>query len=170
MTRTVIPYIVLAISIALVVCVWVFSGSVQQALEKRNTELSSAESEAMRQEVQLRVHSLARETVGERAELERLVSPDIVTIVEAIETAGRDAGVVISLGQAAAIPATDTPLNTITLGVEATGSFDAVMKAGALLASLPVPSILEQIQFEKREEGWGMSARLRFLTAADVPL
>ncbi len=156
-----------------------FAWTISSQHEARTSSDSDSEQASVQQSVALRVHSLARETSPARAELEGLVSTDIVSIVDTIDAVGHDAGVQIQIGQALAAPSSGpgSIVHTVSFIVEAEGSFASVAHAAALLGSLPTPSAVDQLQFErapstedsaKGSPHWRMSARMRFFTTADT--
>jgi len=130
------------------------------------------------QDASLRLRALARDTREERALLDRIAGADITHIVDTIERAGRDAGVALEIGQALSAPSGDTPnpANAVSFFVSAEGTFAAVMRAARLLASLPLPALIEEVQFERIAAApgrggaakWQLGVRIRFFTTSDI--
>jgi len=131
------------------------------------------------EDASLRLRALARDTREERALLDGITGADITRIVDTIEIVGRDAKVALEIGQALSAPSGDTPrpANTVSFFVSAEGTFPAVMRAARLLGSLPIPSFIEEMQFERvmatgpsgrATPTWRLGVRVRFLTTADI--
>ena len=96
----------------------------------------------------------ARETRGEREVLEEIAHAEIVSIIEAVEAAGRDAGVLTKIHQVlagaplqAASPDVP-PIRSVSVVIEAEGGFAALMHMAELVHTLPLPSSVEQMRFE----------------------
>ena len=129
----------------------------------------------------IRLHSVARETKGAREKLENIMRTDVVEILDTIEAVARDTKIPIEIGQAVSSPSADPAslVHGATFVIQAEGSFSGVMHAAALLESLPIPSLISDLQFERlppqsvgggkgRRGSWRVVLRMRFLTTADV--
>ena len=155
--------------------------SISNAKMDRISEDMSAEERVAEAEAALRLHALARNTKEERALLETFADVGIVSMVETLEKAGQDAGVALEIGQVvadtalpSASPAAPT-IRPIVISVRAQGTFPRLFHLVELLHLLPVPSSIEQIQFEHLPDGvdpkkgeWQLSARIRILTIAAI--
>lgn len=173
------------IALFLALSAWGFIGtltwSISNAKIERISEESTHEEAVGELETALRVHSLARDTKDIRGELEALVHRDAISIVEAIEAVGDDARVGIKIGQVlaepseiAASPAAPS-IRIVGVAVEILGSFSGVMHAAELLYVLPIPSTVDQLQFERlpadestKGKEWRLVARIQVLTTADI--
>lgn len=166
----------LAISAAIVavsLCilfVWMILGlSSQRSI--RAEELATA---AAKRTDDLRLVSLARDTEDERTSLQALISSDVVAIVEALEKAGTDAGVSMKIDQTASSPTESTDLRTVVLVVDAEGTFPALMHAAHLLSTLPAPSAVDRLSFDRIPNDtrglWKLDARVSFFTTRDISL
>jgi hypothetical protein len=129
------------------------------------------EHDARKQANALKLRALARETQEQRAALTALSSSDVVRMLDALDQLGADAGVDLKIGQAQVVPAAD-PLRGVAFIVNAEGSFSAVLKAASLATSLPMPSRVDQLQFERLPgtSGWRLGARVRFITSENVSI
>lgn len=164
------------------VLVWIFVGlfawTIHAEKEARMSRDYDSEYVSATQDASLRLRALARDTRVERALLDQLAETDVTQIIDTIESAGRDAGVALEIGQALSAPSGDapSPAKTVSLFVSAEGTFSAVMRATRLLASLPIPSLIEEIQFEHTassgsgttKSDWRLGIRILFLTTADI--
>lgn len=173
------------LALVLALFAWGFVGflawSISDARSVHLMQESTLEEGADELDEILRLHTLTRDTKDIRAELESLVHRDAMSIVEAIEQVGDDARVDIEIGQVlAGSPEPDvssaTPsIHTVGVAVEVLGSFSGVLHAAALLYSLPVPSTIDQMQFERlpagessRNKEWRLVVRIQVLTTADI--
>ncbi len=164
------------------ILVWLFVGLFAWTIHAEKTARMSRDSDSeyisATQDASLRLRALARDTRAERALLDQLAETDVAQIVDTIESVGRDAGVVLEIGQALSAPSGDTPspAKTVSLFVSAEGTFSTVMRAARLLASLPIPSLIQEIQFEHvasggggaAKSGWRLGVRILFLTTAEI--
>lgn len=129
----------------------------------------------------LRIHALARDTNTERAKLDDLARVDLTEMLESIEQVGRDAGISVEIGQAVYTPNSKFGSNvrSVLFVVEGKGSFSKVIHAVALFESLPVPSFVEEMEFEMIPEGvsgskkssagvWNLVMRIRFISTAEI--
>ena len=136
------------------------------------------EQEGMQFESALRVRSLARETREARAGLQSIAHTDVVSIVEAIEKAGRDADTeleVVAVNPGAPLPAASDeipPVRLVEVVVEAEDSFEPLFRAASFLSVLPISSSLSQVRLEKLPSsvggGWRLVARMQVLTTVDI--
>jgi hypothetical protein len=126
-----------------------------------------AEQESERNESTARLRALVQGTEVERAAIESVVSVRIVDAAEIIEEAVRAAGArEIEIREASARAPTASGITGVSVGVSATGSFSALVRAILLLETLTLPSTLEQFELSKNEDEWRLIARLRLSLAA----
>jgi hypothetical protein len=129
--------------------------------------LELSKENALRGESAARLQTSIDATVAEREALEQLVAVSILRAVEVIEQAGAAAGASnVTIGEATPT-GTSEGLSIITIVVNASGSFGALMRAVALYETLPIPATLEQFELVKlsEERSWQLTARVRILTA-----
>ena len=149
-------------------------------IEEKKQLLRSSQASVARLESErtssLQLVSMARDTKDVRSRLDALVRVEVVSMVDTIDTVGKDAGVFIQIGQAIPESAKNGPLRSVTFQMSAEGSFAALSRAIALFETLPIPSSVEQVRFtytggsDSGAKGrWHMSARLRIMTTADIP-
>ena len=127
----------------------------------------------------LRLQTLVRETKNTRMGLEEIARAEVVGMLDSVESAARDAGIPITIGQAVSAPSSASPVRAATFLVEAEGTFAQIMHAVALLESLPIASSVAEVQLEKLSGSgasdrysasgpWHVVVRMRFLTTADI--
>ncbi len=131
-----------------------------------------------------RLHSLVRDTEGEREILEDLARTDVLVAVEAIEAAGKAAGASVTVRGATAASLngaskskTIKDLRAVEILVDAEGKFQSLIKAASLFEALPFLSSVDRLQFEesppllsgkKSADAWRMMARIRVITTSPV--
>ena len=154
-------------------CAWSIH-AVQAAYAAK--ELSTQESE-MQQSSILKLHALARDTRESREKLESLAHRDIVEILDSIEKVARDTRIPIEIGEAqsATAGASLAPLKIVSFVIQASGSFSQVLHVVTLLETLPSPSSVTELSFERLPEItrggknlWRVVVRARFFTTADI--
>ena len=157
-------------------CLWIgvifFGWSVAAEKSSLESSQSSANALEVQQASATRMRSLAHDTKDTRGKLDTLAHVDVVSMVDAIDAVGKDAGVFIQIGQALPESGKSGTLRGVTFQVGADGSFNALMRSLALLATLPLPASLDQAQLvysgEGTTAGWHMSAHVRILSTADI--
>lgn len=154
---------------------WSGFGALVWQLSVARAEYASAlersKEEALRGESAARLRTSVEGSVAEREALEQLVSVSILRAVEVIEQAGAAAGASnVTIGEATSV-GTSNGLASISIVVNASGSFGALMRAIALYEALPIPATLEQFELEKlnAQSGWRLTARVRVLTTSTTP-
>ncbi|MEK7155851.1 MAG: hypothetical protein AAB734_03135 [Patescibacteria group bacterium] len=158
--------------LALAVAAWGACGYFAMIVQGDRTEYTSAsaraEEESMREENAARLRSTIQGTEIERAALESLVGVTILDAVETIEAAAKQAGASdVKIGEASTQSTSTQKLSSVSVTVTASGSFVAVMRAVALLETLPLPSTIEQFDLSKSDSAWRLTARLRVTLAAE---
>lgn len=118
------------------------------------------------------LHTLLTQTQGQRQALDDLVNTDIVSIVNTIDTAGKAAGLtmqIVSTSPESTPPKSQKPIaSAIAFNIQTSGTFDQVMKAIELLATLPIPSQIEQYDLDHSSGTWSATIRLRIFSDATV--
>src|SRR3989344_3506238 len=178
---TCISWIALALAFVAWSVVGFFAWTLSAAASARTSESVTIGQDAVKQEASLQLRIFARETEGLRAELEANTWADAISILEAVEAAGKDAGVSIAIGQVIASPPAPTAspaapaVRTVVLVAEAAGSFTALIQAANLLSSLSLASTVDQLHFEHSSTAdpdapatWRLIARIRVLTTAEI--
>ncbi len=161
------------ISLALAVLAWAglgfFAWTIQQDQESRAGALSFVQASASKQAGAIRDHALISDTVQERQRLAQLGRPDVLSVADLIDTAGKAAGVDIHLGGA-------SPKGTsaIAFTLDADAKFPNLMRAISLLGTLPVSSSITRLDIERVPtlEGqtsglWHMSAEISVAASYD---
>lgn len=126
-----------------------------------------------------RVSALVSQTAAERQELSARTQLDLLHVVDMIEAAGKDAGVSLNIGNASplsgsrdALPGTLTPVAFV---VQADGAFSNLVRAVALLETLPLPVALGDVEWERESSAsgrrtWHLTAHLTVFTSTETPL
>lgn len=165
-------------SFALALFAWggvaLFAWMVSASLDESMSRSLQREQEFAAQSSMLRMHALARDTREAREQLAALVELDVVRMIAAIEAVGPDSGTRVEIGQALSSAANEeAPLSTIGLIVQAEGTYAAVVRAAAMLYSLPIPAAVDSLQFELlpggKGDAWRLAVRLRLFTSVDLP-
>ena len=153
---------------------WDFSGR----LADRAALESSASTAASQQESAVRTHAIAQDTAGARATLDQLMQTDLLSIAGEIKSAGSAAGAQTTIGSVSSLPLTTKApanLNEVEFIVQSQGSFAQVLQAARLFETLPLPSGVEELDFEHLPSAgssahsvWQLTARIQVLT--DAPL
>ena len=96
------------------------------------------------------VHAIAQITAPQRASLEVVLKPDVLSIVNTLTDTGKDAGVDLQVSNA--VPETiatqkgaTTALHAVGFTLSGVGTFSNLMTAAALLEKLPIASSIERI-------------------------
>lgn len=173
----------LVVVLALSACAGVayFAWTIAQDKKDRIEILASTQETSLRQAAAARIHALVTDTVSQRKELEGLLPPDVLSVAGLIRDAGVAAGVALELSNA--LPETPSssdvsPVHAIGFLVQAKGSFPALMRAIAILETLPVAVSVQRFDIERTSAGggvasntsWHMSVYIRALTTALVSL
>lgn len=174
-----LSYATLGLAIALWGGVWYISTMLLREADAQASETQIVLTKANQAALNQRVQSLAASTQDERAQLSALLSQDIVTTIDTIESVGMltgTGGKVKSVEDAGQQPISDgDPIRAVTFQVEGTGTFAQVMAAAELYEKLPLLSTLDSVAFTKAEtrgkvQFWNMNARVRVLTTQQISL
>ncbi len=122
-------------------------------------------------------HALVRDTIVERAALERATGLDVLAAVNTIESViSNDVAVQVTGAQTEkSIPTKEgvPPINVVTLIAHAEGSFSALMHILQMIETLPLATTVLSVEFSRvpvdsqakfTEAPWALTVRLRFLT------
>lgn len=168
---------VLAISFLAWGSVWLLTYDISGRIAAHTATLAAQETQGVRDSANLKMHSLARDTLAERIALSGLVNTDVVGIAAQIQAAGKSAGTATVIGAATPVAIGDNSagVHAIEFIVQSNGTFAQVMKAARLFSTLPLPSSLQDLDLEQTPaEGaqktgpWQLSARIRVYTSADI--
>ena len=168
------------------IAVWVGGGwwayQIDALVSEREAAITKAAEEQAKDVAALRTRALIAETAEDRARLATLSKIDVVEAAKQIESAGMPASVKFHVRDASleAVPnKQSTPLQPVAFSVDAEGTFVQLIRAIALLRSLPFPVQITQIDLStnpidpaKKVAGapqWHVSLRLRLLTTAPLP-
>jgi hypothetical protein len=150
--------------------------SIQTQALSSATEVAQSQQQLDRIAYVQRLSALASDTKDERATLESLVQPDVVSIVNTIEAAGQSAHISATVSDALPegplqqLPGGES-LQAVAFVVQAHGTFPEMMKLGALFEKLPLASSVEQFDLEHTSAGdqtvsWSLTARIRVMTTS----
>jgi len=155
---------------ALGVAVWLAA-----TLSKENTALSELryeyESAVQRNTYASSVRSLLRDIEDERDKLYEISSElDPVDIIKFVENVGKTAGtsVIINAVSPGTAPEEDPTLSSFLITLNSEGSFKQLFHLVTLLETLPFPSEIEKVRFEKLERKWNMSSVVRVYTEDSI--
>jgi hypothetical protein len=165
--------------------VFMYAAWITEKLDARSSQTANAQSISEREIADVRIHTLARDTLNQRTQLEGLAHFDVISVADTIEGIGKIAGVKLTIGSATSESTKPkkgatggAQLHAVSFVVEASGTFSALMYAAALLETLPVPSSVESLEFEHvplsavsesaASSGWRLIARIRVVTASDI--
>lgn len=124
---------------------------------------------------QKRIAALALDTKTERDTLERAAGSDVVAIVNALENSDPSGKLGLKVNDAqqegTGVTIPGGTLNEVSFLVEATGSFQALMREISALEHLPLPSLVEQVELGRltgQGARWHLSAHVRLYTTAPI--
>ena len=154
-----------------------FALSIGGVADTRLAEIDAAQQLLTQQNASIRMHAIAQETAADRTKLERLLAPDIVSIVGTLRGVGKAAGVSVHLGAAvpgAVFAPTQDGLSVQTVGfaLEAEGPFSSLMRTLELVEALPLASSIERLDIQRSPGStgapWHMDIFLRVLTTSAI--
>lgn len=170
-----------AASIIAALLIIYFSFSIRSQNDDGLSQQTEAGTAEARQDANIRLHSLARDTKSDRDELERMISIDLLAIAGAIEGVGDIAGVDIKIKSVLPDAAKqsqntkDPEINEADLIVETEGPFPSLMHAVSLFETLPIVSSIQSLELERmpsptdaKKALWMLSARIRVLTTRNI--
>ncbi|MDO8552537.1 MAG: hypothetical protein Q7S01_03325 [bacterium] len=154
-------------------------------LDARQSLATDVESISAREMAAARLHALARETNALRLQLDNLANPDVISVANVIDSIGKISGSKLKIGgviqeyAAQNASASDAPaLHAVGFAVEAEGTFASLIHAAKLLETLPAPSSVQGLEFERaplttdsgsaKPAVWRLTAHIRVFTNADI--
>jgi hypothetical protein len=165
-----------ALLIALCACalagfmVW----DISARLVDREANMLLADTQAAQNENAARISALAADTQQGRGELDALLQTDVVGMANTIDAAGHAAGAttqVVAASSGTLSAKTPANVNAVEFVVQANGTFGQVYHAAELFEALPIPSSVEELDFQHQQSttgSWQLTARIRALTEATV--
>ena len=173
---TSVAFVVLVLAIAAWVGVWFLFSDVSGRSSERAQSLSSAAVKNSQQANAIETVALASDTLSQRTALDHEVSTDVVGIADGIQSASKAAGVITTIGSASANGAPNTASGTTALVfvVQSTGTFAQVWRAAQLFETLPLPSTVQELDFEQlpnsiaKNGSWQLTARIEVLTSSRI--
>lgn len=150
----------------------------EASARERGSIAKTAEQKAEEAAHLARLKTIASETLFERDQLNALAAPDIVSIANAIEEAGRDIGVearvssAVPSGTATALP-DGSSIQGLAFFVQAEGTFSGVVQLVRVLESFPGFSSISRFELDRPQSSgatrpWRTSVRLEILTTSDI--
>ena len=176
-TLTYLSFIVFALALCAWAGTWIFYSNISSELSSRAQALSSSSAQNVQQENAAQLHALAEGTASNRAMLDQFVGTDVVGIANQIQAAGKSSGAETAVESATATTGQDPTSGTSELEfvIQSTGTFTQVWRAAQLFQALPLPSSVEELDFEQlpsatpgQSGSWQLTARLIVLTSAQI--
>jgi len=131
-------------------------------------ETADAEAQSSRQEGVARLRATIQASEVERAALESVVAVSILKAVETIEKAAAQAGATdIKTNEATTLSTSPQGLSTVSIGMNAEGSFASLMRTASLLEMLPIPSTIERFEITTTEKAWRLTTRITVTIAGE---
>lgn len=171
-----LSFVAFAVGLAAWAGVWFLFSDVSARLADRAQSLSDTSAQSAQQSDQIALHALVADTAQTRTQLAGAVDTDVVSIANDIDAAGKASGAQTTIGSASIITPAGSPqgLNELEFLVQSTGSFAQVWRAAQLFETLPLPSTVNQVDFEqlpnsgKGPSEWQLTAHIDVLTSAQV--
>ncbi|HUO50437.1 MAG TPA: hypothetical protein VMU25_02645 [Candidatus Paceibacterota bacterium] len=141
------------------------------------SKMAAQEAASAQDATNLKMHSLVSDTLAQRTALSDLVSTDVVGIAAQIQNAGKAADTTTTIGAATPVPiqGNTAGIHAIEFLVQSNGTFPQIMKAAQLFETLPLPSSVQELDYEQippsgtqKVGSWQLSARIRVYTTADI--
>ncbi len=184
MTRsTLFAWSVAVLALIAYLAVGWFGWTISRQESDRAANFANAQDEYARQAQAARLHAAVADTVSQRQALEGLIPSDILSVAGMLADAGTSAGVSLQLSNAlpeSAPSSSDAnPIYVVGFDIQAQGSFSALMRAIAILETLPIAASVERFDVQTNDSGatpsssasgaaWHMSAYIRALTTAPI--
>lgn len=154
-----------------------FAWTISVEAKAHGSAIAGMEQKTAEHAFALRLHALARETKNERSRLEEISRADLAGILDIIESISKDSGVSVEITEAPSISRIESSIiRAMSLSVEARGTFAQVARVVALLETIPIPSAVDGLRFERTagaegsaRSSWRLIAYVRLLTTADIP-
>lgn len=159
--------------------VWYAGSYILNEAGRRASSASVADQQVDKVAFAQRVKALATDTKSDRDTLDALMSNDVVSIVNVIESVGKNAGVsthvndALPLGDAQALP-DGSSVRSVAFVVESQGSYASLVRLLDAFEHLNLPSSVEQVELQHMptEKGkislWRLSTRIRVLTTSRI--
>jgi hypothetical protein len=171
-----ISLLTLVLAIVAWVCVWFLYTDIAAGSTARARALSSDVLQNIKQQTAVEVTALTSDTSAQRSALDQNVSADVVGIANKIQSAGKAAGTqtIIGSASAASVPNPTSGASLLDFDVQSTGSFAQVWRAAQLFETLPLPSTVQELDFEESpsSEGqgntWQLTAHIEVLTTSQL--
>lgn len=168
--RTFASWVVLLIAVSLWSGVIYAFMDIESRKRERLDYFTDAQQQNIRQMTSSRLRAFMKETEVEREAIAKSVKTDVVSIVDAIDAAGKAAGVDVQISNA--IPEKTkllTPSATlVTFTIQSKGSFGQIMWLLSLLETLPMPVRIVQFdiakQADEKNSFWQLNVQIRALT------
>ena len=171
-----LAYISLGLALILCGAAGYLMWDISMNLATRQAANANAVSQNAQAQNAVHIEALAADSASDRATLNTLLQNDVLHIISTIQAAGKSAGTDTSIpsvtpGGLPQLPSNVTALEFI---VQSQGSFAQVFNAAKLFETLPLPSQVEQLDFERQQNAiesktWQLTAHIRVLTSAQIP-
>lgn len=172
------------VALVLAVIAWGGAGyfiwSVLGLQQAHDQYVGNAQAATIEQTQSAQVRSIARETINERAALERVASIELLAAVNMIESIGDTAGVKVQVRDAQTEKtivgkAGTPPINVVNLSVQTQGSYATVMRVFEMMETLPIPVVVQRASFIRSQAAdsgkavlWNLDVGLKLFTTATI--
>lgn len=172
--------VLLWVTLCLAITAWagaiLFAWLLLAMVQDRSILAGNSERTISKQATAAKMRALARDTIVERRLLDKKANVDVLSAVDAIESVGKISGAEVRVSDAQKEPTiTGNPsVNIVAFSVEAQGTFSAVMRALAMLETLPLPVSIRQFDLGRSSDNgsdagmWRLSLQLSLLTTANI--
>jgi len=175
-TSSIVALTSLAVAVLLWAAVFGFSMWIDSSASASADALLHARQEVARRDTDSTAIALAAATAQGREQLLSFLNKDALSLSNVINTAGRDAGVALTIGNVTQGPGPSLPKGaalhpaSVTFSVHAVGPFQKLFTLAALLSDLSAASSVDGFQFVRGSdtEGWTLDANVRILTSSPI--
>jgi hypothetical protein len=153
--------------------VYYLYSDVGSRLDDRARSIANAQTQSVQQQKAFELSALATQTAAQRSALDQEVSADVVGIAAIIQSAGEAAGTQTVIGAASEGPADkQSGASILSVAVQSTGTFAQVWRAAQLFEALPLPSDVQELDFEQipsaKGGSWQLTAHINALTTSQT--
>lgn len=157
-----------------------FSWTISSVEAQRANDIEEAQRSSAQQNTVVRIHALVQDTTVQRAELDQLLTTDVVSVANTLKGIGNAAGVNVTLSGAVPETSSDpasanSDIQVVGFSLQADGTFAALMHAEELLETLPLASSVDRVDIQRAptQAGapnglWHLNAFIRVLTTAPI--
>ena len=177
---TYIAWLLLGVAVLAWTATGWFSWTISSVEAQRANDIEEAQRSSAQQNTVVRIHALVQDTTAQRAELDQLLTTDVVSAANTLKGIGSAAGVKVTLS--GAVPETSSDptsansnIQVVGFSLQADGTFAALMRVEQLLETLPLASSVDRVDLQRtpsqagaQSGTWHMEAFVRVLTTAPI--